>query len=211
MVRSNILFKIADEAAEFEQIHALNYRTFVEEIPQHPPNVQRLLIDRFHAENTYIIGMDGMQLAGMLAVRDTRPFSLDEKFQALGLDTLESYLPPAQHLGEVRLLSIAPAYRRTRCLQGILKLLVVWCQSRGCDQVVISATTRQWKLYRHLGFVPFGPLLGTPEACFQPMVLSEADCGVSSLFPSLDVSGTPSSELLRAITDEGGKASTSKR
>jgi len=27
-------------------------------------------------------------------------------------------------------------------------------------------------LYRHLGFVPFGPLVGEPGAQFQPMYLS---------------------------------------
>ena len=30
-------FRIAAGDAEFEQIHRLNYRTFVEEIPQHQP------------------------------------------------------------------------------------------------------------------------------------------------------------------------------
>ena len=33
-----LLYKIADTPTEFEQIHALNYRTFVEEIPQHERN-----------------------------------------------------------------------------------------------------------------------------------------------------------------------------
>src|SRR5438105_3881187 len=32
-----LIYKIASEAREFEQIHALNYRTFVDEIPQHAP------------------------------------------------------------------------------------------------------------------------------------------------------------------------------
>ena len=30
-----LVFKFATEEWEFEQIHRLNYRTFVEEIPQH--------------------------------------------------------------------------------------------------------------------------------------------------------------------------------
>ncbi len=37
---------------------------------------------------------------------------------------------------------------------------------------LISATTRQLKLYTHMGFVPFGPLLGTAEAAFQPMYVT---------------------------------------
>ncbi len=45
-------FKVAATPDEFEAIHALNYRTFVEEIPQHSPNGERRLVDKFHAENT---------------------------------------------------------------------------------------------------------------------------------------------------------------
>jgi hypothetical protein len=36
-----LVFKVADGDAEFEAIHRLNYRSFVEEIPQHAPNAQR--------------------------------------------------------------------------------------------------------------------------------------------------------------------------
>ncbi|MCL5096162.1 MAG: aminotransferase class V-fold PLP-dependent enzyme, partial [Candidatus Omnitrophica bacterium] len=37
---------------------------------------------------------------------------------------------------------------------------------------VISGAVRQQKLYQHLGFFPFGPVVGTPEAPFQPMCLT---------------------------------------
>ena len=43
---------------------------------------------------------------------------------------------------------------------------------KGADLAVISGITRQQKLYEHLGFVPFGPLIGTREAQFQPMMLT---------------------------------------
>ena len=36
--RPTPVFKFATEDWEFEEIHRLNYKTFVEEIPQHPPN-----------------------------------------------------------------------------------------------------------------------------------------------------------------------------
>ena len=184
MASSGILFKQATEAAEFQQIHALNYRTFVEEIPQHPPNAERLLRDRFHADNTYLIGMDGEQLAGMLAVRDMRPFSLDKKFEALRLGPLETFLPPADRRCEVRLLSVALPYRHTACLHGLMDILTVWCHGRGCDQIVISATTRQLSLYTHIGFVPFGPRIGTQEAYYQPMVLTKATCLLKGMYPA---------------------------
>ncbi|GIV77575.1 MAG: hypothetical protein KatS3mg050_1969 [Litorilinea sp.] len=50
-------FRYATEDWEFEQIHRLNYRAFVEEIPQHAPNPERRLVDQFHHENTYAIGL----------------------------------------------------------------------------------------------------------------------------------------------------------
>ena len=54
-----LTYKIATEASEFEAIHRLNYDTFVEEIPQHTANPERRLVDRFHAQNTYVICLDG--------------------------------------------------------------------------------------------------------------------------------------------------------
>ena len=86
-----LVFKLATEDWEFEQIHRLNYRTFVEEIPQHQPSAHQRLVDKFHAENTYLICLSHQKLVGMLAVRGQRPFSLDHK-----LPQLDSYLPPGR-------------------------------------------------------------------------------------------------------------------
>ena len=61
-----LIYKIATEPFEFELIHRLNYRTFVEEIPQHSANREKRLVDRFHKENTYIICMSGEELLGMV-------------------------------------------------------------------------------------------------------------------------------------------------
>src|SRR5258706_9177942 len=100
-------FKLADRGVEFEAIHRLNYRTFVEEIPQHSPNAERRLVDRFHAENTYVIGLDGEELVGMVASRCRRPFSLDEK-----LPDLDRHLPPHRKIVELRLLAVDLRYRK---------------------------------------------------------------------------------------------------
>jgi aspartate aminotransferase-like enzyme len=160
-------FKIASEKSEFEQIFRLNYLTFVEEIPQHPPNPERRLVDRFHHENTYMIALEGDRLIGMLAARDKRPFSLDEK-----LGNIDCYLPPGRKSFEIRLLSIDPKHRTGVVLQGLLKLVVGYGKARNYNLAVISGTVKQSRLYRHLGFAPFGPLIGTPEASYQPMYLT---------------------------------------
>ncbi|MCS7089547.1 MAG: aminotransferase class V-fold PLP-dependent enzyme [Limisphaera sp.] len=168
--RQPLVFKFASEDWEFEAIHRLNYKTFVEEIPQHERSPSQRLVDKFHHENTYLICLCGRELAGMLAVRGNRPFSLDQK-----LPNLDSYLPQGRRICEVRLLAIEKKYRGTRggqILAGLLALLWQHGIEKGYDLAIISGTTRQRKLYQHLGFVPFGPLVGSGEAQFQPMYIT---------------------------------------
>ena len=62
----NLKFKIASEEWEFEAIHSLNYKTFVEEIPQHQHSGEKRLVDKFHRENTYVICLEGERLVGRL-------------------------------------------------------------------------------------------------------------------------------------------------
>src|ERR1700752_478568 len=119
--RAPLVFKFASEDWEFEAIHRLNYKTFAEEIPQHEKSTAQRLVDKFHAENTYLICLQGRKLLGMLAVRGARPFSLDQK-----LEKLDSYLPQGRIICEIRLLAIEKRFRGARggqVLQGILALL----------------------------------------------------------------------------------------
>ncbi|MBM3834417.1 MAG: GNAT family N-acetyltransferase [Verrucomicrobia bacterium] len=160
-------FKIATEDWEFELVHRLNYKTFVQEIPQHEPREAPRLVDKFHAENTYVLCLSGRDLAGMVAVRGNRPFSLDQK-----LPNLESYLPPGHTICEIRLLAVEKNFRLGPVFQGLLGFVGEHCKRQGYNMAIISGTTRQQKLYKHIGFVPFGPLVGTPEAMFQPMYLT---------------------------------------
>lgn len=162
-----VTVKVADQPWEIEQIHRLNYRTFVEEIPQHRPNPKGRLVDKFHAENCYLICLQDEQLVGMMAVRDKRPFSLDAK-----LDKLNSYLPPHTSLFEIRLLAVVPQARGTHVLVGLMLMLQKYAQRHGHDLAVMSGTVRQQKLYDQMGFQPFGPLVGEEAARFQPMYLT---------------------------------------
>ena len=165
-----LVFKVATEDWEFEQIHRLIYKTFVEEIPQHQASPSQRLVDKFHAENTYLICLSNQKLVGMLAVRGNRPFSLDQK-----LPDLDSHLPRGRTICEIRLLAIEKKFRGARggqVLQGILALLWQHGVEKGYDLAIISGTTRQQRLYQHLGFVPFGPLVGSGDAQFQPMYVT---------------------------------------
>src|SRR4029450_10020304 len=104
--QSALTVKVATEPWEFEQIHHLNHQTFAEEIPQHAADPLGRLVDRFHDENTYVIGLAGRQLLGMLAIRECRPFSLEQK-----LPDLERYLPAGRSICELRLLAVHRRYR----------------------------------------------------------------------------------------------------
>ena len=98
--------KVAGEPWEMEAIHRLNYRTFVEEIPQHEQNDEGRLVDKFHGDNTYIICVSGGTLAGMIAMRFARPFSLDAK-----LPDLDTHLPPGRKWCELRILAVEKKFR----------------------------------------------------------------------------------------------------
>lgn len=167
MPNSQLTFKIASLTSEFEQIHQLNYRTFVEEIPQHPPNTEKKLIDKFHEENLYCICLDGQHLVGMLAVRSNRPFSLDDK-----VPDLDKWLPPATSLCELRLLSVEPQYRCTYLFAGLLHFAATECIQRGYTLAVASGTLRQTRLYKRMGFIPFAEVVGSSVARYQPMYLT---------------------------------------
>ena len=166
--QSALTVKVATEPWEFEQIHRLNHQTFAEEIPQHAADPLGRLVDRFHDENTYVIGLAGRQLMGMIAIRECRPFSLEQK-----LPDFERYLPAGRSICELRLLAVQRRYRAGgQLLPALLDCVWRHCLRDGFDLALISAVTRQLKLYRHLGFEPFGPLVGTPPVLFQPMMLT---------------------------------------
>jgi hypothetical protein len=179
-----LVFKVANEDWEVEQIHRLNYRTFVEEIPQHHASPAQRLVDKFHAENTYLICLAGRTLA---------PFSLDQK-----LPNLDGYLPAGRSICEIRLLAVEKKFRGARVLQGLLALLWQHGLERGYDLAIISGTTRQFKLYRHLGFAPFGPLVGTGDARFQPMCIT------------LETFESAARQFLRATSLPTGQAGTGR-
>src|ERR1041385_2778600 len=113
--RAPLVFKFASEDWEFEAIHRLNYKTFAEEIPQHEKSPTGRLVDKFHAEDTYLICLRARKLLGMMAVRATRPVSLDQN-----LANLDSYLPPGRKICEIRLLAVEKKFRGAQVLQGIL-------------------------------------------------------------------------------------------
>jgi hypothetical protein len=162
-----MIVKIASEEWEFEQLFRLNYQTFVEEIPQHSGNDEGRLVDKFHEKNIYLIAIHGEKVIGMMAINDIRPFSIDSK-----LPDLESMLPPFTKAFEIRLLSVDNDHRGNLVFFKLFSLLNEIIEEKKYDIGLISGILTQQKLYSKIGFVPFGPLVGTGDALFQPMYIT---------------------------------------
>src|SRR5258708_15930130 len=110
------LFKLADTTRELEQIHRLNYRTFVKEIPQHHDDGTGELVDKYHDKNTYFIALLNGRLVGMLSAHDRPPFSVAGRMPDPTILTA-----PAVRPLEVRLLTVDPGERNSPAL-----LRLVW-------------------------------------------------------------------------------------
>jgi N-acyl-L-homoserine lactone synthetase len=163
------IVKTASTDDEFEQLYAMNYQTFVEEIPQHQHNDSKKLIDKFDRLNTYFIVKKENEVVGMMAINTTRPFSLEYK-----LNNLEQYLPPQHKLAEVRLLSVKPSQRNGKIFLLLLQAIREYGNTNHIDLAVISGTILQLSLYHRIGFVDFANPVGTELAKYQPMYISMA-------------------------------------
>jgi hypothetical protein len=163
------IFKIVTDPDELEQVHRLNYATFVDEIPQHAPNPEGRLVDPLLHRSTCYACTDAGELIGMVVVNGTRPFSLDKK-----LDDLDRFLPEGCRPCEVRLLSVTPDRRQGRVFVGLVRCVLEHCDREGYDLAVFSAAGSQARMYKHVGCQAFGPQLGTAEAPFQGMYVNRA-------------------------------------
>jgi predicted N-acetyltransferase YhbS len=165
-MKDQIIVKFAETEDEFAQVHKLNYETFVEEIPQHSGNETRVLVDKLHEKNLYIVALVKGELVGMVAINDVRPFSLDHK-----IPEIEKHLPAFSKALEIRLLSVKPTRRGGKVFFLLARKIVEWGHNLNFNLVLISGTTRQIKLYEKIGFTGFYKLIGTDDALYQPMYL----------------------------------------
>lgn len=159
-------FKRADSDDEIEQIHRLNYRTFVEEIPQHTADEPGRLVDKFHAKNTYFVAVSNGCVVGMLSVHDQPPFSVASR---LSDPTILDR--PGKRQMEVRLLAVEPVQRGGPVMIGLLWMALEYAQ-RQYDEVYISGVVERVPMYERLGFRPLGPAVADGTAAFVPMRVS---------------------------------------
>ena len=157
-------FKIAESADELDQVHRLNYRTFVQEIPQHRDSGTGALVDKFHDKNTYLICMRVGKLVGMLSAHGQPPFSVSDRLPDPSILTRPGIIPL-----EVRLLAIEPSERRSTLVGGLVWSLHQHARATGHTHFVISGVVEQRDFYEHMGFMPLGPAVGSGRASYIPM------------------------------------------
>ena len=160
------VFKHAESAAEFEQIHAMNYATFVREIPQHPDSGDGRLVDKFHDRNLYFIALRGDRVVGMLAVNDQPPFSITSRLPEPSILTAPGLRPL-----EVRLLAVLPEERAGVVFTGLAWSVLQHVRCSGHTHLFISGFENRLPLYEGLGFQSLGPAVGPEGSRFVPMCL----------------------------------------
>lgn len=159
------IFKRAENPDEIDQIHSLNYRTFVSEIPQHEDTGSGHLVDKFHEKNFYLVALrDGIVL-GMVSAHDQPPFSVAERIP----DPSVLHQPGMRPL-EIRLLAIDENHRNGFVTGGLLWAIFAHARQRGATHLIISGVERSQDLYLQMGFEPLGPPVGQGDARFIPMI-----------------------------------------
>jgi len=159
------VFKPASTPGEHEQLHRLNYLTFVRELPQHADNGQRALVDKFHEKNLYFVALDGARIVGMLSVHDRPPFSIADK---LADPTVLEQLGPRPL--EVRLLAVEPRHRHGPVFGGLGYVVLRHAQRHGYSHLLISGVADRIRMYERIGFRALGPAVQDGAAWFVPMV-----------------------------------------
>jgi aspartate aminotransferase-like enzyme len=160
-------FKRAETPQEMEQIHRLNYQTFVSEIPQHPDPGTGRLVDKFHHKNAYFIAVEDDQVIGMVCGHDQPPFSVADR-----LTNPAVIQQPGMRPLEVRLLAVRPEKRNSTIFFGLLWTLYEHAESQGYTHLLLSGLQERLPLYQRLGCKPLGPAVPCGQAAFVPMVMT---------------------------------------
>jgi aspartate aminotransferase-like enzyme len=159
--------KRAETPSEFDQVHRLNYQTFVREIPQHADQGGGRLVDKFHHKNIYFIVLRHDRVIGMVSAHGEPPFSVADRLD----DPAVLHRPGARPL-EARLLAIEPGERHSSLIFiGLLWSVYEHARVHGFTHMYISGVEERVDLYERIGFVALGPAVQSGKARFVPMVL----------------------------------------
>lgn len=157
-------FKPAETAEEYAQVHRLNYKTFVRELPQHSDPGKEELVDKFHDRNTYYVALYDDRVVGMISGHDQAPFSVADKMA----DKRQLSLLGARPF-EVRLLAVEPEHRHRYVVTGLMWAIFRFAENAGYSHLLISGVHDKAGMYEKLGFLPLGPAMKSGEVFYTPM------------------------------------------
>ncbi len=157
-------FKPAQTSEEYAQVHRLNYKTFVRELPQHSDPGSDELVDKFHDKNTYYVALYDDRVVGMISGHDQAPFSVADKMSDKRQLTLLGPRP-----FEVRLLAVEPEHRHRYVVTGLMWAIFRFAELHGYTHLLISGVTDKGGMYEKLGFLPLGPAVKSGEVFYTPM------------------------------------------
>jgi aspartate aminotransferase-like enzyme len=168
LAADDLLIKIADTDDEIEQVHRLNYETFVQEVGQHPPNADGRLVDVHHARNIYFVAKKGPLVVGMICLTpfDGVSFSIEKRLKDPRV--IDQYRAEAI---EIRLLAVRKDTRATVVFARLAHALADYAIGKGFRYGLISGITTREGLYRRFGFQALGEPVPTGAAWFVPMVV----------------------------------------
>src|SRR5262249_4571828 len=150
-----------------DQVHALNYRTFVGEIPQHADTGTGRLVDKFHHKNTYFIALEDKEVVGMVSVHGQPPFSIADRLP----DPTVLERPGTRPL-EVPLPAREPEQRHSAAYSGLLWPLFRHAQDTGATHLFIPGVQVRLSLSQQLGSEQIGPPVQAGKAVFIPMAVA---------------------------------------
>ncbi|MEX2215260.1 MAG: aminotransferase class V-fold PLP-dependent enzyme [Phycisphaeraceae bacterium] len=158
-------FKPAQTAIEYAQLHRLNYKTFVRELPQHSDPGGERLVDKFHDRNIYYVALYQDRVVGMISGHGEAPFSVADK---LPDPSVLNSLGPRPF--EVRLLAIEPEHRHRYVVTGLMWAIFRYAEEQGFSDILISGVAERVRMYEKLGFLPLGPAVASGQVEYVPMV-----------------------------------------
>ena len=151
---------------DFAALWEFNYRIFAAELKMRPENPEGFLVDKFHHKNIYRAArnMADGRVIGMIAAHWEAPYSAEDHFGSYAVAP-----PPEGKLGEIRLFSVAPEYRRTAVTTSLGISLLEELAVHQVTEIVISGISVQKKFYEHLGFEVIGEPVAAGDTLLYPM------------------------------------------
>jgi histidinol-phosphate/aromatic aminotransferase/cobyric acid decarboxylase-like protein/GNAT superfamily N-acetyltransferase len=160
-----LVLALADDA-DRAAIYRMRHDVYARELGQHPENDAAELRDPLDAFNVYVVARRGRRVVGFVSV--TPPghgrYSIDKYVS-------RDELPFACDAGlyEIRLLTIAPAYRGSPVAYLLMYAAFQYALARGATRVVAVGRREVADLYRKVGLRPLGRQVACGRVVFELM------------------------------------------